>query len=110
MAPVLGFLLLLGLCGDTVSEGPLTSTDRSVGLKFEFPLVKYETEESYEAGPINILFQIAHVFLHLVQPNPFPEGKCPLRAKLRFVSRPTRMGAPTALFTTMRSAWNVIVF
>uniref|UniRef100_A0A8D1Y313 Prominin 1 n=1 Tax=Sus scrofa TaxID=9823 RepID=A0A8D1Y313_PIG len=75
MAPVLGFLLLLGLCGDTVSEGPLTSTDRSVGLKFEFPPVKYETEESYEAGPINILFQIVHVFLHLVQPNPFPEGK-----------------------------------
>uniref|UniRef100_A0A8D1VEM0 Prominin 1 n=1 Tax=Sus scrofa TaxID=9823 RepID=A0A8D1VEM0_PIG len=73
MAPVLGFLLLLGLCGDTVSEGPLTSTDRSVGLKFEFPPVKYETEESYEAGPINILFQIVHVFLHLVQPNPFPE-------------------------------------
>uniref|UniRef100_A0A8C3YRV9 Prominin-1 n=1 Tax=Catagonus wagneri TaxID=51154 RepID=A0A8C3YRV9_9CETA len=73
MAALLGFLLLLGLCGDTVSEGPRTSADSSVDLKFEIPLVKYETQESYEAGPIDVLFQIVRLFLHLVQPNPLPE-------------------------------------
>ncbi|XP_031292852.2 prominin-1 isoform X1 [Camelus dromedarius] len=73
MAPVLGFFLLLGLCGDTVSEGSPPSTNSFDCLEFEFPPTNYETEDSYEAGPTGILFQMVHIFLHTVQPHAFPE-------------------------------------
>ncbi|XP_057561217.1 prominin-1 [Hippopotamus amphibius kiboko] len=73
MALLLGFLLLLGLCEGTLSQGPPSSTYSPDGLEFEFPAVNYETKDSYEAGPIGIFFQIVHVFLHVVQPNAFPE-------------------------------------
>ncbi|XP_007449890.1 PREDICTED: prominin-1 [Lipotes vexillifer] len=74
MALLLGFLLLLGLYGDTMSEGPLpSSTYTPGGLEFEFPPTSYETRDSYEAGPAGIFFQIVHIFLHMVQPNAFPE-------------------------------------
>ncbi|XP_059952099.1 prominin-1 [Mesoplodon densirostris] len=74
MALLLGFLLLLGLYGDTMSEGPPpSSTYIPDGLEFEFPPTNYETKDSYEAGPTGIFFQIVHIFLHMVQPNVFPE-------------------------------------
>ncbi|XP_032487605.1 LOW QUALITY PROTEIN: prominin-1 [Phocoena sinus] len=74
MALLLGFLLLLGLYRDTMSEGPPpSSTYIPDGLEFEFPPTSYETRDSYEAGPTGILFQIVHIFLHMVQPNAFPE-------------------------------------
>ncbi|KAJ8790047.1 hypothetical protein J1605_004799 [Eschrichtius robustus] len=74
MALLLGFLLLLGLHGDTMSEGPPpSSTYIPDGLEFEFPSTNYETKDSYEAGPTGIFFQIVHIFLHMVQPNAFPE-------------------------------------
>ncbi|XP_061048096.1 prominin-1 isoform X1 [Eubalaena glacialis] len=74
MALLLGFLLLLGLHGDTMSEGPPpSSTYIPDGLEFEFPPTNYETKDSYEAGPTGIFFQIVHIFLHMVQPNAFPE-------------------------------------
>ncbi|TEA32386.1 hypothetical protein DBR06_SOUSAS4710008 [Sousa chinensis] len=74
MALLLRFLLLLGLSGDTMSEGPPPSSAYIPdGLEFEFPPTSYETRDSYEAGPTGILFQIVHIFLHMVQPNAFPE-------------------------------------
>uniref|UniRef100_A0A8C9XP63 Prominin 1a n=1 Tax=Sander lucioperca TaxID=283035 RepID=A0A8C9XP63_SANLU len=39
------------------------------------PAGVYETLAHYEPGPIGILFHMVHVFLHVVQPNPFPQGK-----------------------------------
>lgn len=39
------------------------------------PAGVYETLAHYEPGPIGILFQMVHTFLHVVQPNPFPHGK-----------------------------------
>uniref|UniRef100_A0A8C6V1A4 Prominin 1a n=1 Tax=Neogobius melanostomus TaxID=47308 RepID=A0A8C6V1A4_9GOBI len=39
------------------------------------PAGVYETLAHYEPGPIGILFQLVHAFLHVVQPNPFPHGK-----------------------------------
>uniref|UniRef100_A0A8C6WYS3 Prominin 1a n=1 Tax=Neogobius melanostomus TaxID=47308 RepID=A0A8C6WYS3_9GOBI len=36
------------------------------------PAGVYETLAHYEPGPIGILFQLVHAFLHVVQPNPFP--------------------------------------
>uniref|UniRef100_A0A452T6S5 Prominin 1 n=1 Tax=Ursus maritimus TaxID=29073 RepID=A0A452T6S5_URSMA len=77
MALVLGFLLLLELCWDTSALGPLSSTEGSDVLEFELPATNYETKDTYKAGPIGVLFQMVHVFLGMVQPNAFPEGKCP---------------------------------
>ncbi|KAI4886972.1 hypothetical protein NFI96_001948 [Prochilodus magdalenae] len=34
----------------------------------------YDTVAHYEPGPIGLLFNMVHAFLHVVQPNPFPEG------------------------------------
>ncbi|XP_059779285.1 prominin-1 [Balaenoptera ricei] len=74
MALLLGFLLLLEPHGDTTSEGPPpSSTYIPDGLEFEFPPTNYETKDSYEVGPTGIFFQIVHIFLHMVQPNAFPE-------------------------------------
>uniref|UniRef100_A0A8C6B3U4 Prominin 1 n=1 Tax=Monodon monoceros TaxID=40151 RepID=A0A8C6B3U4_MONMO len=73
MALLLGFLLLLGLYGDTMSEGPPPSSTYIPEVWNEFPPTSYETRDSYEAGPTGILFQIVHIFLHMVQPNAFPE-------------------------------------
>lgn len=74
MALILGFLLLLGLGGNTISEEPLSSKrTTSDVLEFKLREVQYETEDSYKLGPIGILFQVVHVFLHVVQPNAFPE-------------------------------------
>lgn len=73
MAPTLVFLLLLGLCWNTISEGPPSSTRRSDVLEFELPTMNYDTKDSYKPGSIDVLFQIVHTFLHVVQPNAFPE-------------------------------------
>uniref|UniRef100_A0A673TAC0 Prominin 1 n=1 Tax=Suricata suricatta TaxID=37032 RepID=A0A673TAC0_SURSU len=74
MALLLGFLLLLlELCGNTLSMGSQSSTKGTEVLEFELPATDYETKDSYKAGPIGGLFQIVHVFLHVVQPNDFPE-------------------------------------
>lgn len=77
MALLLSFLLLLEPFRDTSALGPLSSTKGSDGLEFELPTTNYETKDSYKAGPIGGLFKMVHVFLSVVQPNAFPEGKCP---------------------------------
>ncbi|CAG04652.1 unnamed protein product [Tetraodon nigroviridis] len=38
------------------------------------PAGVYETVAHYEPGPIGILFQLVQGFLHIVQPNAFPQG------------------------------------
>ncbi|XP_054437930.1 prominin-1 [Pteronotus mesoamericanus] len=73
MILILSFLLLLGLCRDTISEGPPSSPRSTHGLEFELPSTSYETKESHTPGPIGVLFQMVHGFLHVVQPNAFPE-------------------------------------
>lgn len=73
MALLLSYLLLLELFWDTSALGPLSSAKGSDGLEFELPTTNYETKDSYKAGPIGVLFKMVHVFLHVVQPNSFPE-------------------------------------
>ncbi|KAM8800654.1 prominin-1 [Rhynchonycteris naso] len=73
MILALSFPLLLGLWGGTMAEGPASSPRRPDGLKFELPATHYETEESHTPGPIGGLFRMVRVFLHVVQPNAFPE-------------------------------------
>uniref|UniRef100_A0ABI7YG13 Prominin 1 n=1 Tax=Felis catus TaxID=9685 RepID=A0ABI7YG13_FELCA len=74
MALLLGFLLLLlELCGNTLSLGSRSSTEGTEVLELQLPATNYETKDSYKAGPIGGLFQIVHIFLRVVQPNDFPE-------------------------------------
>lgn len=74
MAPVLGFLLLLELFGNTISERLPSPTKSGDALDLVLPAPNYETQDYHKAGPIGILFQMVHLFLHVVQPNAFPEG------------------------------------
>lgn len=75
MTLTLSFLLLLGLCQNTISERPLSSPTSPDGLDFELPVAIYETKDSYTPGPMGPLFQMVHVFLQVVQPRAFPEGE-----------------------------------
>lgn len=75
MALLLGFLLLLGLCEDTLSEELSSSGYRPDGLEFQLPPTSYQTSDSYDPGLAGFFFQIVRFFVQIVQPNAFPEGK-----------------------------------
>ncbi|XP_043762076.1 prominin-1 isoform X3 [Cervus elaphus] len=73
MVLLLSFLLLLGLCEDTVSEEPSSSGYRPADLEFQLPSTPYQTSDSYDPGPAGFFFHIVRLFVHVVQPNAFPE-------------------------------------
>uniref|UniRef100_A0A4W2ERV7 Uncharacterized protein n=1 Tax=Bos indicus x Bos taurus TaxID=30522 RepID=A0A4W2ERV7_BOBOX len=73
MALLLGFLLLLGLCEDTLSEELSSSGYRPDGLEFQLPPTSYQTSDSYDPGLAGFFFQIVRFFVQIVQPNAFPE-------------------------------------
>uniref|UniRef100_A0A8B9YH74 Prominin 1 n=1 Tax=Bos mutus grunniens TaxID=30521 RepID=A0A8B9YH74_BOSMU len=73
MALLLGFLLLLGLCEDTLSEELSSSGYRPDGLEFQLPPTSYQTGDSYDPGLAGFFFQIVRFFVQIVQPNAFPE-------------------------------------
>ncbi|XP_023371106.1 prominin-1 [Otolemur garnettii] len=87
MALRLTLLLLLGLCGNSISGGQQSPTDPPGVLHYEWPEVNYETPDSYKAGPIGILFHMVQNFLYVVQPNPFPEEH--LRKVIKKISEPS---------------------
>lgn len=76
MVEKVGIVILLCL-GSASSELRAADQDSQSGtLDFGFvPSGVYETHAYYEPGPIGILFHMAHAFLYVVQPNPFPRGK-----------------------------------
>lgn len=66
------YILLLLLCGSTVSERSLSYN--GVGLDFGYiPTGNYDTNAYHEPGPIGLLFHLVQGFLYLVQPNAFPQ-------------------------------------
>ncbi|XP_058526271.1 prominin-1 [Ochotona princeps] len=73
MAHVLCFLLLLGLCPSLVSGGQPTPTPPPGALNYTLPTAKYRVQQVDSPGPISALFRMVHLFLHVVQPHPFPE-------------------------------------
>ncbi|ELW68963.1 Prominin-1 [Tupaia chinensis] len=75
MAPTLGFFLLLGLCGNSVSEEQPSTTETPGALNYELPPMQYETQDSYKTGPVGILYRMVHLFLYVVQPHAFPEDQ-----------------------------------
>uniref|UniRef100_A0A452I210 Uncharacterized protein n=1 Tax=Gopherus agassizii TaxID=38772 RepID=A0A452I210_9SAUR len=67
-------LLLLSLCGSTISEVQPLHKPPPGTLDFGFvPAKTYDTNAYHEPGPIGILFRLVHSFLYLVQPNSFPQ-------------------------------------
>lgn len=74
-----GTLLLLSvLCASGELQLETESRRLPPPGKLEFgyvPAGVYETLAHYEPGPIGILFQLVHAFLHAVQPNAFPHGE-----------------------------------
>uniref|UniRef100_A0A8C3P979 Prominin 1 n=1 Tax=Chrysemys picta bellii TaxID=8478 RepID=A0A8C3P979_CHRPI len=68
------YLLLLLLCGSTVSEVQPLHKPPPGTLDFGFvPAKTYDTNAYHEPGPIGIVFRLVHSFLYLVQPNSFPQ-------------------------------------
>ncbi|XP_048826345.1 prominin-1-A-like isoform X2 [Brienomyrus brachyistius] len=69
---VLPFLL----CWGVISGQPQATTQQGDSGALQFGSVPpgvYETLASYEPGPMGALFYMVNTFLHVVQPNPFPE-------------------------------------
>ncbi|XP_042141882.1 prominin-1 isoform X2 [Peromyscus maniculatus bairdii] len=72
MILVFSVLLLLGLCGNIASGGQPPSTSTPGALNYELPTSEYETQDTFNAGIVGPLYQMVHIFLHVVQPNDFP--------------------------------------
>lgn len=77
--PALALLLVLllgGCCCCSSASALGASPAAAASLDFgSAPGVVYETVAYYEPGPIGLLFNMMRAFLHVVQPNPFPQGK-----------------------------------
>ncbi|KAI4572189.1 hypothetical protein MJT46_005257 [Ovis ammon polii x Ovis aries] len=56
-----------------MSEEPSSSQYRPGGLEFQLPPTSYQTSDSYDPGPAGLFFHIVRLFVHIVQPNAFPE-------------------------------------
>lgn len=73
MALVFSVLLLLGLCGKMASGGQPAFDNTPGALNYELPTTEYETQDTFNAGIIDPLYQMVHIFLNVVQPNDFPQ-------------------------------------
>uniref|UniRef100_A0A8C8MMJ5 Prominin-1-A-like n=1 Tax=Oncorhynchus tshawytscha TaxID=74940 RepID=A0A8C8MMJ5_ONCTS len=70
-------LLTSGELQQEETEPERRSLPPSGKLDFGYvPQGVYQTLAYYEPGVIGLLFHMVHAFLYVVQPNPFPEGKC----------------------------------
>ncbi|XP_074847844.1 prominin-1 isoform X2 [Carettochelys insculpta] len=78
-------LLLLLLCGSTVSEVQPSHKSSPGTLDFGFvPAKAYDTYAYHEPGAIGIVFKLVHGFLYLVQPNSFPQDLVKKLAQQKF--------------------------
>lgn len=69
-------LSMLSVSGELQQETESRRLPPPGKLDFGYvPAGVYETLAHYEPGPIGILFQLVHAFLHAVQPNAFPHGE-----------------------------------
>ncbi|XP_026796393.1 prominin-1-A isoform X4 [Pangasianodon hypophthalmus] len=88
-APALALLLLGCWCccsGSALGAAPAAAAAASAAsLDFgSVPGGVYETVAYYEPGPIGLLFNMMRAFLHVVQPNPFPQDLVIQVAKDKF--------------------------
>ncbi|KAF4094160.1 hypothetical protein AMELA_G00010220 [Ameiurus melas] len=86
--PAMALLLLLGCsCSCSCSGSALGASPSSAAAPLDFGSVPggvYETVAYYEPGPIGLLFNMMRAFLHVVQPNPFPQDLVIQVAKDKF--------------------------
>ncbi|KAL0973675.1 hypothetical protein UPYG_G00209320 [Umbra pygmaea] len=111
---------LLVLFWGLLSSGELQqeTTDReqqnnSPSGKLDFgkvPQGVYETRPYYEPGMIGILFHMVHAFLHVVQPNPFPEDLVINVAKDQFRAIQTEYQKPENIVLTLKAVYYEIGF
>ncbi|XP_035982817.1 prominin-1-A isoform X5 [Fundulus heteroclitus] len=74
------------------------------------PAGVYETLAHYEPGPIGILFQLVHAFLHAVQPNAFPHDLIVKLAKDKFGAIQTEYQKPENIMLTLQAIYYEIGF
>ncbi|XP_058252502.1 prominin-1-A isoform X3 [Hemibagrus wyckioides] len=83
--PALVLVLLLGCCSSCSGSAPGAAPAAAASLDFgSVPGGVYETVAYYEPGPIGLLFNMMRAFLHVVQPNPFPQDLVIQVAKDKF--------------------------
>ncbi|XP_013884249.1 prominin-1-A isoform X2 [Austrofundulus limnaeus] len=109
-----GTLLLLSMLS---ASGELQQETESRRLpppgKLDFgyvPAGVYETLAHYEPGPIGILFQLVHAFLHAVQPNAFPHDLIVKLAKDKFGAIQTEYQKPENIVLTLQAIYYEIGF
>ncbi|XP_040275006.1 prominin-1 isoform X3 [Bufo bufo] len=77
------YILLLLLCGSTVSEKALSYNTAPLDFGY-VPTGSYDTNAYHEPGPIGLLFQLVQGFLYIVQPNAFPQDLVKRIAQQKF--------------------------
>ncbi|XP_047013282.1 prominin-1-A isoform X4 [Ictalurus punctatus] len=85
--PAMALLLLLGCSCSCSCSGSTLGASPSAAAPLDFGSVPggvYETVAYYEPGPIGLLFNMMRAFLHVVQPNPFPQDLVIQVAKDKF--------------------------
>ncbi|XP_062856715.1 prominin-1-A [Trichomycterus rosablanca] len=94
-------LVLLLLCCGGLSRGdaPASTATLDFGL---VPAGMYETVAYYEPGPIGLLFNMMRAYLHVVQPNPFPEDLIIDVAKDRFEAIKSDYQKPENIVMTLQ--------
>ncbi|KAK7922187.1 hypothetical protein WMY93_009089 [Mugilogobius chulae] len=105
-------VLLFGLVrGELDSETDSRRLPPPEKLDFGYvPAGVYETLAHYEPGPIGILFQLVHAFLHVVQPNPFPHDLAVTLAKDKFVAFQKEYQQPESIVLTLQVIYYEIGF
>ncbi|XP_064916661.1 prominin-1 isoform X5 [Columba livia] len=104
-------LLLLLLCGSTISEVQPIYKPPPGTLDFGFvPSKMYDTGAYHEPGPIGILFKIVHAFLYLVQPNSFPQDLIRKLAQQKFGNTQGDYQKPENVVLTLQAIYYEIGF
>ncbi|XP_058659213.1 prominin-1 isoform X9 [Ammospiza caudacuta] len=104
-------LLLLLLCGSTISEVQPIYKPPPGTLDFGFvPAKTYDTGAYHEPGAIGILFKIVHAFLYLVQPNTFPQDLIRKLAQQQFGNTQGDYQKPENVVLTLQAIYYEIGF
>ncbi|XP_034161995.1 prominin-1-A isoform X11 [Pangasianodon hypophthalmus] len=106
-APALALLLLGCWCccsGSALGAAPAAAAAASAAsLDFgSVPGGVYETVAYYEPGPIGLLFNMMRAFLHVVQPNPFPQDLVIQVAKDKFGAIKSEYQKPENIVLTLQ--------
>ncbi|XP_058252509.1 prominin-1-A isoform X9 [Hemibagrus wyckioides] len=101
--PALVLVLLLGCCSSCSGSAPGAAPAAAASLDFgSVPGGVYETVAYYEPGPIGLLFNMMRAFLHVVQPNPFPQDLVIQVAKDKFGAIKSEYQKPENIVLTLQ--------